>query len=95
MTRTTLEALLLQQSQIAARIKTVKAKNINQRKKDDTRKKILAGAYVLDYHERMNTLPVLLDALDQFLFREADRALFGLAERVSLAPQNTTEDLAP
>jgi hypothetical protein len=49
-----------------------------QRRKDDTRKKILVGAYIIDKHERTGTTEILLEELDTFLSRKQDRELFGL-----------------
>jgi hypothetical protein len=49
-----------------------------QRRKEDTRKKILVGAYIIDKHERTGTTEILLEELDTFLSRKQDRELFGL-----------------
>ena len=49
-----------------------------QRRKDDTRKKILVGAYIIDKYERTGTTEMLLEELDTFLSRKQDRELFGL-----------------
>lgn len=54
-----------------------------QRRKDDTRKKILVGAYMIDKHEKAGTTELLLDELDNFLSREQDRELFGLSSTES------------
>lgn len=49
-----------------------------QRRKDDTRKKILVGAYIIDKHERTGTTEMLLEELDAFFSRKQDCELFGL-----------------
>lgn len=50
-----------------------------QKRKDDTRKKILVGAYIIDKHVRTGTTELLLEELDTFLSRKQDRELFGLS----------------
>lgn len=49
-----------------------------QRRKNETRKKILVGAYIIDKHERKGTTELLLEELETFLSRKQDRELFGL-----------------
>lgn len=78
MTNQTLQALLKKQEQITARIKALKTKEISQLRKDETRKKILAGSYLLEKTERENSFEALKEGLDKFLTRKNDRALFGL-----------------
>jgi septal ring factor EnvC (AmiA/AmiB activator) len=51
-----------------------------QVKKDDTRRKILVGAYFLEQAERDGTVSELFKKLDPFLTRKADRLLFNLPE---------------
>lgn len=50
-----------------------------QKRKDDARKKILVGAYIIDKHERAETTEILMEELDMFLSRKKDRELFGLS----------------
>ena len=47
-------------------------------KKEDTRRKILVGAYFLEQADKDGTMPDLLKKLDGFLTRKNDRALFNL-----------------
>ena len=61
-------------AQAAAEAAKLKAKA----KKDDTRRKILIGAYYLQKAEEDGTMPSLVKKLDPFLTRIADRALFNL-----------------
>lgn len=77
-TNIALENLLKRQEQIAARIESLKAKEAIQHRKDDTRRKILVGAYVLEKHDKAGTISSLVSELDHFLFKLNDRALFGL-----------------
>ena len=52
---------------------------IKGRRSDDTRRKILAGALVLEMMERDEaTKQRFLERLDKFLKRQDDRRLFGL-----------------
>jgi len=68
--------------QINAAIQQVKARWNQDRRKRDTRKKILAGAWVLLAVER-GEFPrdALLAGLDRMLERDQDRALFDLPPR--------------
>ena len=51
-----------------------RAKEAKQKRADDTRKKILLGAYVLAKYEPAKIQQVM----DDYLVEERDRALFGL-----------------
>ena len=74
-----LQKLLEQREVVAARIRREKGKERTRKRKDDTRRKILAGAAVLDRAERDAAFKAELGALlDRFLTRADDRALFGL-----------------
>ena len=81
MTSTVLENLLKKHSQLEARIQSLKAKEPTQKRKNDNRKKILAGAYILEKHDKAGTLEELVTELDKFLIRKNDRVLFGLPEQ--------------
>ena len=66
-----------------AKIAREKKKMKDQERKDDTRRKILAGAVILKYmteHEGANQL--ILEKLDAYLLRDNDRALFDLAPKI-------------
>lgn len=75
-----MENLLKKQSQLEARIQSLKAKESTQKRKNENRKKILAGAYILEKHEKAGTLEELVSGLDKFLTRKNDRVLFGLID---------------
>ncbi len=76
-----LDNLLKKQEQLAARIQALQAKEVTQQRKDETRRKILIGAYVLDKYEKLDSYEKLIEELDVFLFKKQDRSLFGLAAR--------------
>lgn len=81
MNNPSLEALRKKQAQLQARIQMLQAREEMQRRKNDTRKKILIGSYFLDKYEKENARQILIAELDKFLFRKRDRELFGLAPR--------------
>jgi large subunit ribosomal protein L7/L12 len=72
--------LLEQREVMNARIRREQAKAKSQARKDDTRRKILAGAAVIERAARDTAFKSELDGLlEGFLTRPDDRALFGLA----------------
>lgn len=72
-----LRALKARQTQSAARARTIQGR---RERKEDTRRKILAGAWVLSQVEcGALSRESLQRSLDRFLSRPDDRALFGLA----------------
>ena len=77
-----LETLKAKKEQIEARIKNLESKERLKQKKQDTRRKILIGAMVLEMlgkdHEAKKKLTAQLDG---FLTRPMDRELFGLQEK--------------
>jgi len=78
MTNLALDKLLKQQLKLDARIKGIKTREAHQERKNETRRKILAGAYILEKHSKEDTMHQLNKELDWFLTRKNDRALFGL-----------------
>lgn len=69
-------------AKINAEIQRVKAREQQQKRKDETRRKVLIGAMILAKvdskewpEDRLQT------AMDQFLERDTDRALFGLGKK--------------
>ena len=77
----TLDKLKTQREQLNARIQKLEAAGKARGKKQDTRRKILVGAYMLDKATREGTLESLKNALDDFLIRKSDRTLFDLPEK--------------
>ncbi|MBN9289467.1 MAG: hypothetical protein BGO43_12055 [Gammaproteobacteria bacterium 39-13] len=78
-----LETLVKKKEQLEARIQNIKAKEAAQYRKDETRRKILVGSYILDKHDKAGTLDTLFIELDKFLFKPYDRELFGLEPQKS------------
>ena len=80
----TLDKLRARQEVLQARIRREEAKTRVQERKADTRRKILAGAGVLDRAEKDAAFKAELHGmLAGFLVRADDRALFGLPSLVS------------
>jgi len=72
-----LQKLIDQRNQLEERIKRQKMKLDSQERQRDTRRKILAGAYLLEKHK--DRPEELKNLLDKFLSRPADRELFNLS----------------
>ena len=71
-----------QRARINAEIQRVRSRESQEERKRETRRKILAGAMVLDRVARKDLSEKLFKAdMDHFLEREQDRALFGLPPR--------------
>lgn len=75
-----LSKLLEKKQKIEKQIASAKARAKKSDRINDTRKKILVGAYFLDvkYKDKEQELVKLMDG---FLVRESDRALFGLSPK--------------
>ena len=70
------------QKKISAQIKREESRLNAQKRKDDTRRKILVGAAILDKAKRDKQYGKWLEGvLDGFLERDDDRALFDLPPR--------------
>ena len=70
-----------QMKKLQQRLASEKAKIRNKERKDDTRRKILVGAYFMEkYQDNMDELTKMIDP---FLTRENDRKLFGLAPKLA------------
>ncbi|MGA2903175.1 MAG: mobilization protein [Candidatus Korobacteraceae bacterium] len=79
MANSKLKRLVEKRDAVNARIKLEQNKLRSNERKSDTRRKILAGATVLQWAERDSEFSSRLMAeLKRFLVRDADRALFGL-----------------
>jgi large subunit ribosomal protein L7/L12 len=81
MSKTTLDNLLKKKEALEARIESLKAKERHQQRKDETRQKILLGAYIKQHQGEGIDWQEWLKKLDPFLERENDRKLFGLPVR--------------
>ena len=75
-----LKQLIEKREAINARIRKEQNRAKEGERKNDTRRKILAGAAVLEWAAKDNEFSTqLMTELKRFLVRDADRALFGLA----------------
>jgi hypothetical protein len=85
-----LKALEQKQAQIKAQIQALKAREAAQDRKDDTRRKVLIGGFVLaqmkkkgiSYNQMIYEDARFVDTLN----KDRDRALFGLAAKPALSP---------
>lgn len=69
-----------QERQLQERIKAQNARIQSQKRKEDTRRKILAGSVALNHADHDPEFRAKLNAqIDKSVTREDDRALFGLA----------------
>lgn len=87
-----LQKLREKQARIEAQMRTLAARERTQSRKDDTRRKIIAGALAL-YHAAKNPddafTKKLLRLLDEYVVKPYERALFNLPP-LPLAPQTDT-----
>ena len=82
MKKSKLETLKSKKEQIEARIKNLESKEHLKQKKQDTRRKILIGAMVMEQMEKNEEAKKkILASLEGFLTRPMDRELFGLQEK--------------
>ena len=92
--KTALEKLEAQRAQVDARIKALKARDRDQRRKDDTRRNILIGALA---KKHLETFPdsefaaTLRTLLDQHVTRPPERELLGLPPRDNAKPDDPRE----
>ena len=73
-------ALKKKREQIDARIQLKTAAQKTTERKENTRRKILIGACVLEKGVELGVLDIIKSALDGYLTRAPDRALFKLPE---------------
>lgn len=74
-----LKRLMEQREVVNARIRQEQNKQRASDRRADTRRKVLAGAAVLEWAKRDNEFSArLIQELKAFLIRDADRELFGL-----------------
>ena len=83
-----LKRLQDKKDQIEARIKNIEASEQAKAKKEDTRRKILIGAFYMEQMAKIEEVKTkVLAYLDGFLTRPMDRKLFGLSERPHIINQ--------
>ena len=85
-----LKALEQKQAQIKAQIQALKARDTAKDRKDDTRRKVLIGGFVLAQMKK-NGIGVQLMTYESVRFMDTlnndrDRVLFGLAAKPALSP---------
>ncbi len=72
-----LEQLLKKREELSAQIQKIRAREATQKRKEDTRRKILLGALVMEMMERGELdRDKIMKRLSGFLTREIDRKLF-------------------
>lgn len=74
-----LERLKKQKETLEKRIQLAEARHKTRARKEETRRKILLGAYYLDKTRKDGTFDAVKKEIDAFLTRNSDRALFSLA----------------
>jgi large subunit ribosomal protein L7/L12 len=78
MSKTSIQDLIKKKEALEAKIESLKARERVQQRKDETRKKILLGAYIIEHQGEGIDWQEWLKKLDPFLERDNDRKLFGL-----------------
>lgn len=72
------ERLKWQQQRLAGRIQQLESRQRESERKQETRRKILVGAYYLDTAGKAGTMAELNQKMASFLTRDSDKALFAL-----------------
>ena len=80
-----LEKLKAQRAKLEARIQAAESRAKASERKQDTRRKILLGAYYLEQIQRDGQMDEIKKHLDGFLVRDSDRQLFGLPPKANPA----------
>lgn len=81
-----IEKLEKRQAQLQAQIQNLKARDRSKQEREDTRRKILVGAYMIDQAREKNTYATLVAKLDKYLIRDSDRKLFELPQKKEAIP---------
>lgn len=76
--KATLERLKQQQKMLANRISQLESRQRQNERKQETRRKILVGAYYLDTARKTGTIVELNKKMTEFLTRASDKVLFCL-----------------
>ena len=74
-----LDKLKEKRKAIYARINLMEAREKTKTRKEDTRRKILIGSYIIDKAKKENNLHEIYKAMDKYLTRDSDKKLFDLA----------------
>jgi hypothetical protein len=86
-----IEKLEKRQAQLQAQIQNLKARDRSKQEREDTRRKILVGAYILDQTREKNTYATLVAQLDGYLTRDSDRKLFELPQKKEIATREIAD----
>jgi len=78
MATTQLDNLKKKRDQINARIQKMESSKKSKARKQETRRKILVGAYTLDKARKEDAYGALVTSMDIYLKRDNDRVLFDL-----------------
>jgi hypothetical protein len=73
-----LDVLKRRRCALDARIKLMQNRELSKARKDDTRRRILVGAYYLEQANKNDKFEDIVNLMDKFLIRDSDRKLFGL-----------------
>ena len=87
-TRDKVEKLREKQDILKARIQLIENKEKSKERKLVTRKKILIGSYFLEKYQKDNEMKKLQDIMNEYLSRESDRKVFGLANNNNINEKN-------
>jgi len=93
-----LEKLKQQQAQLAAKIKNIEAREREKERKNDTRRKVIAGALALHHMEKnpnSDFAKLLGRLLDEYVTRANERDLFGLPPLPEDAAMHAANDDNP
>ena len=75
---TQLEKLKKQKEILDARIQQAESRFKVKERKEDTRRKILIGAFMMEKLKKEEKFDAMIDELNGFLTRTSDRKLFGM-----------------
>tara|TARA_B110000503_G_C6858099_1_gene293670 strand:+ start:87 stop:422 length:336 start_codon:yes stop_codon:yes gene_type:complete len=87
-TRSKVEKLKGKQEVLKARIQLIENREKSKERKLETRKKILIGSYFLEKYQKDNEMKKLQDIMNEYLSRESDRKVFGLANNNNINEKN-------
>lgn len=85
-----LERLKTQRAKLDSRIQAAEARAKASERKQETRRKILVGAYYLDEARKNGQFDALKKVMADYLKRNSDRALFDLPALVETKPSDNT-----
>lgn len=87
-----LDSLKKKQEQLKAQIQALEAAEKTRERKQETRRKILMGAYYLDKARAENRFDDIVTLMDGYLNRDSDRVLFDLPPRKKKSSDNSASE---